>query len=182
MDQALVDIFNDTVHVGDTTFFLGDVAMGKLDRSLDLVGQMNGRKILIPGNHDRVFPYADTRDGVSRSTLAASYKYHDQYMQVFDDIVYDHGFTFTLPSGLVCDISHFPYLGDDTDLRHTAARLDELDSTGRALICGHVHEKWKTKMGPNDVKPMVNIGVDQWDFAPVSATQVDLVLQAALDQ
>lgn len=33
---------------------------------------------------------------------------------------------------------------------------------GMVNLCGHVHEKWKTDAG------FVNVGVDQWNFFPVS--------------
>ncbi len=50
-------------------------------------------------------------------------------------------------------MNHFPAnspVGDAYDLR----------------LVGHVHEKWKTKDG------MINVGVDQWDFKPVSIKQL----------
>jgi len=37
------------------------------------------------------------------------------------------------------------------------------------LICGHVHEKWKTRQQPYVT---VNVGVDVWEFAPVQMTDV----------
>lgn len=36
----------------------------------------------------------------------------------------------------------------------------------RYNMCGHVHTDWKFKMGGNYV--IVNVGVDQWGYAPVS--------------
>lgn len=50
MDAALVQYWNETVMDGDKVYVLGDVAIPR--RSLALVKQMNGRKILIKGNHD----------------------------------------------------------------------------------------------------------------------------------
>ena len=35
---------------------------------------------------------------------------------------------------------------------------------------GHVHEKWK--FNDQEQGPMVNVGVDQWDFCPVDAKQI----------
>lgn len=34
-------------------------------------------------------------------------------------------------------------------------------------LCGHVHEAWKVKTWV-DRMPTINVGVDQWDFRPVS--------------
>ncbi|MFX9969596.1 hypothetical protein ABTP69_19195, partial [Acinetobacter baumannii] len=41
---------------------------------------------------------------------------------------------------------------------------------GLPLLCGHVHDVWNTR------DKMINVGVDQWDYYPVSAAQIlDLV-------
>jgi len=52
-DEMLVEAHNAVVRTGDTTYFLGDVAIRKI--GLDLLARMNGRKILLRGNHD-IFP------------------------------------------------------------------------------------------------------------------------------
>lgn len=53
---------------------------------------------------------------------------------------------------------------------------DALAGTDR-LICGHVHEKWKTRANPY---PTVNIGVDVWDFEPVRLADVVAALPRIL--
>jgi calcineurin-like phosphoesterase family protein len=53
MNAALVKGWNDRVTDADTVWVLGDVCMGKLDDSLALIGLLAGRKLLMPGNHDR---------------------------------------------------------------------------------------------------------------------------------
>lgn len=50
MDEALIDNFNKVVKTGDKTYVLGDVSINK--KGIALVGRLNGRKILIRGNHD----------------------------------------------------------------------------------------------------------------------------------
>ncbi len=40
-------------------------------------------------------------------------------------------------------------------------------------LCGHVHEKWKIRAG------CVNVGVDVWDFTPISLTQISGALRDA---
>lgn len=49
-DEMMVEAFNAEVKKGDTTYFLGDIAYRR--EGIDLLGRMNGRKILIRGNHD----------------------------------------------------------------------------------------------------------------------------------
>jgi calcineurin-like phosphoesterase family protein len=41
---------------------------------------------------------------------------------------------------------------------------------GRWLICGHVHEKWKV------VDKMINVGVDQWNYKPVSIEEISKII------
>ena len=50
MDDALVDANNATVQPGDRVYILGDVAIRR--RALAVLARMNGRKILVKGNHD----------------------------------------------------------------------------------------------------------------------------------
>lgn len=50
-DEMMIEAHNSVVRKnGDTVYFLGDVAMRP--RGLDLLSRMNGRKVLIRGNHD----------------------------------------------------------------------------------------------------------------------------------
>jgi len=37
-------------------------------------------------------------------------------------------------------------------------------------LCGHVHDKWKIQRTEHDV--VVNVGVDVWDYAPVSMDRI----------
>tara|TARA_R110000868_G_scaffold17344_1_gene76391 strand:+ start:49109 stop:49633 length:525 start_codon:yes stop_codon:yes gene_type:complete len=50
MDETLVENWNKLVRPSDKIYHLGDVAMKKKD--LKILGRLNGRKILIRGNHD----------------------------------------------------------------------------------------------------------------------------------
>ena len=53
MNQALIERWNASIHPDDTAWVLGDVALGRIDETLALVGELNGRKLLLAGNHDR---------------------------------------------------------------------------------------------------------------------------------
>lgn len=50
MDEALVTNWNSVVKDPDRVYLLGDVAINK--RSLDTLGRLKGRKVLVKGNHD----------------------------------------------------------------------------------------------------------------------------------
>jgi calcineurin-like phosphoesterase family protein len=49
-DEIMIDAHNSVVRNGDTTYFVGDVAINA--KGLGLLDRMAGRKILIRGNHD----------------------------------------------------------------------------------------------------------------------------------
>lgn len=58
MDETMIERWNAKVKPGDTVYHLGDVVINK--KSLHLVSRLNGRKILIRGNHD-IFKDEDYR-------------------------------------------------------------------------------------------------------------------------
>ena len=48
--------------------------------------------------------------------------------------------------------------------------LDSVPPGCNLVLCGHVHEKWKYKM--LDGLPVINVGVDVWNYRPVSGVEV----------
>jgi calcineurin-like phosphoesterase family protein len=50
MDEAMVERWNATVGPGDKVYHLGDVAIAR--KSLAIMARLNGKKVLIRGNHD----------------------------------------------------------------------------------------------------------------------------------
>lgn len=52
MDEYMVEQHNSVVRPKDKVYFLGDVTMGKTAKSLEILGRLNGQKVLIKGNHD----------------------------------------------------------------------------------------------------------------------------------
>lgn len=59
MDEAMIERWNAKVKPHDTVYHLGDVVINR--KSLHLVSRLNGRKILIRGNHD-IFRDEDYRE------------------------------------------------------------------------------------------------------------------------
>lgn len=54
MDETMINNFNSKVPVNGLTYFLGDISFYKdLNKTISLLKRMNGRKILIAGNHDK---------------------------------------------------------------------------------------------------------------------------------
>lgn len=150
MNWMIAKNFNELIQPDDTLYHLGDVAMGNLRSSLPVMQTINGHKILVPGNHDRVF---------SQNTVAYRERFRDEYLQGFDEIadeyvVFDDTFA----------LCHFPFDGDS----HDGNRFDKLrpEDDGRYLLHGHVHSKWKVN------GRQINVGVDVWDYKPVSLQEL----------
>jgi len=154
MNNEIIRRWNAVVAPQDTVFVLGDVAMGTIAKTLPLVMRLSGRKLLVPGNHDRLWSgafgkHADELPlypGYQRWLVA----YRDVGFSILgEDMVSKWGF----------QLCHFPYEGDSTDSdRFTAHRPAD---QGRWLVHGHVHEKWQVN------GRQINVGVDVWDFTPV---------------
>lgn len=53
MNAMMIQEWNATVGPEDLTYILGDFAFLRADKATAIAGRLNGRKILIEGNHDR---------------------------------------------------------------------------------------------------------------------------------
>ena len=150
MNEMLIKNWNETVSPDDVVFHLGDVALGSIADSLPLVGRLNGYKILIPGNHDRIF---------SGEPEKKRERFFPEYMKVFQEIRAEAA-TLWLPWEFTeVVLSHFPYQGDSQENdRHVDKRPVD---NGLPLIHGHIHEKRRIE------GRMFNVGVDVNDFRPV---------------
>jgi calcineurin-like phosphoesterase family protein len=166
MNQALIDNWNSHVADGDTVWVLGDVAMGKLRETLPLVGQLNGHKILLPGNHDRVWKgHAPKKRWLDKVYLDAG----------FDRI--EHGELGVYPLTLGQDLGrrqhgvllcHFPYTVGQYDGRFSGNHpTDE----GLPLLHGHTHSRFRIQ------GRQIHVGVDSWGYAPVSEEQVIALIE-----
>ncbi|MEO5680283.1 MAG: metallophosphoesterase [Acidimicrobiales bacterium] len=160
MNAALIDRWNETVGTDDEVLVLGDFALGRIVDSLPLVARLHGRKVLLAGNHDRCW------FGHHRGVEAATARY---LAAGFDEIW--QGVADLDVAGRRVLACHFPYRGDShDDDRHLAHRpADE----GAWLLHGHVHDRWRTR------DRMINVGVDVWDYRPVSETDLAGLLRPA---
>lgn len=56
MNKQLLHNYNEVVHKNDTVYILGDIChhMG-VEEAEDIIGRLNGRKMLVRGNHDKKY-------------------------------------------------------------------------------------------------------------------------------
>lgn len=157
MNAALVDNWNAVVDDTDEVWVLGDVAMGPIRESLDVVAQLAGHKILVAGNHDRCWA------GQERAPSDWTARYVDAG---FADVL--QGTVDLAIDGRPVRAGHFPYEGDSHDEdRFVRFRPDD---DGSWLLHGHVHTSWRVN------GRQINVGVDVWDYAPVAETVLAAII------
>jgi calcineurin-like phosphoesterase family protein len=175
-DETVIGLWNDTVKPDDVVLILGDAAMGKLDRSLPMLGSLNGEMFLVPGNHDRMSP-AYHHKGDQEVVMAKRADWVRRYEQ--------EGNLTVLPTEMEFeefDISHFPYEGDHgtTEDPNAEQRYSELrpEARGRDLLHGHVHSEWDIRTDPNSGLEMFNVGLDANGLKPVRLSAIRARLAA----
>lgn len=159
----MIERWNEVVRPNDRVRYGGDLSMG-VRRSFDLaelLARLNGVKELMPGNHDEPFPMR-----------SKAHKWAGAYMLAGFETVHQDLWMDIEIGGQKFRWSHFPYGPEDhsSEVRYVECRPPD---EGDWLICGHIHEKWKIK------DRMINIGVDQWDFYPVSEEQILEIVREA---
>jgi calcineurin-like phosphoesterase family protein len=161
MNKALIKNWNDTVKPEDTVYCLGDFSLAAQPVQV-FTPVLNGTKYLIPGNHD--FCHSYHKKGRSEEN-------REKWKQKYTDwgwIVLPEQTTLEIPGAGIVNMCHHPYyLIEPMDDKYKKWRpVDD----GKWLICGHVHEKWKVS------GKMINVGVDQWDYKPVSIDEVQKII------
>ena len=73
MNEGIVAAWNNDVQPEDTVYILGDVAFCSATKAVDFLTRMNGKKILIEGNHDVKL----VKDETFRSCFEEIHKYHE---------------------------------------------------------------------------------------------------------
>jgi calcineurin-like phosphoesterase family protein len=171
MDWKIVDQWNKTVGPTDVVYHLGDVAMGDSSRWDDILSSLNGYKVLVVGNHDRIFAGEKPRQRE---------KWDEKYHEWFDE-VYDN-FATTLMGGYDVNLSHFPYDGDSHDRdRYSEFRLKD---EGKILVHGHTHAEYHKHGDASRVSRsakgtlQIHVGMDAWHYKPVPESRVVELIEA----
>lgn len=154
MNEKLIENWNKTVRKNDIVYILGDFAFCGIDKMKEIVTKLNGEKRFVKGNHDpslkKLLEVGFTQ--VYENEKVKLNNHHEVLM------------------------SHFPFYpsitqriknklkGIGTDSRYLHKRI--VDDGKSILLHGHVHTSWKTN------GRMINVGVDVWDYKPVSEKQI----------
>lgn len=157
MNRALIENWNRVVGPTDTVLHLGDLALGHRRDTIPITKALNGRKLLIAGNHDIVSSVyrakEETKDNDRRLLAEAGW-------EILPEIVVG------TRDGHRILASHYPYEGDS----HGEDRFAEArpQDTGHPLLHGHTHDTTRGSHGRE-----FHVGADGNGFTPVAMTVID---------
>lgn len=78
MDAELIKRWNNKVTADDTVYILGDISWYNDEKTVEIMNKLNGHKILIKGNHDRV--HGRVRNCFEEITDYKEIKYVDNHI------------------------------------------------------------------------------------------------------
>lgn len=150
MHTLMVKYYNTKVGSKDLLYWVGDnfFNMGILEAA-ELLGCLNGYKVLIMGNHD-------VHNGKNFMARCG-----------FDAVIEKEAFLCI--GGKICRVCHYPYW----KIKHSNEKVDDRYKDrrppkvkGEVLIHGHTHS---TKRRDGN---MIHVGVDAWNYGPAMIEDV----------
>lgn len=151
MNEGLIARYNEVISPEDTVLWLGDCAFMKGGKFRGIMSRLNGRKVLIRGNHDR---------GPAKMLEAG-----------FDLVMEE---CFLVIAGRTCRLKHYPYIeAEPPDCRKDDRYADRRPPRvpGEILIHGHTHSCHRV------FQNMVHVGVDAWDWRPALYEEVEDIIR-----
>lgn len=171
MNEEMVRRWNARVKPEDTVYYLGDFSLSRQALTTYLP-RLNGEKHLIAGNHDHCHPVHYKKEAKGERMRAL-------YLETgFSSVALEDSILIEIPGRPEntlqyekVKLHHMPYSGDHVgEERYTEWRPKD---EGGWLLHGHVHEKWIVK------DRMINVGVDAWQYEPVSIDSLRSLIQGA---
>lgn len=172
MNEVLVYNWNTIVSPDDTIYCLGDFSLAF--RSVELyTSRLFGKKNLVLGNHDMAHSYhRRSRDPENRAKWIENYV-NNGWIVLPEQTTLEH-------NGTTYNLCHHPYTFDNSSTPQAYddkyANWRPVDN-GNVLLCGHVHNSWKTKVSQKGTL-MINVGVDVWDYHPVSMSEIENLIKS----
>jgi calcineurin-like phosphoesterase family protein len=157
MHETLVSRWNECIKPDDNVYVVGDMALCPFKEFEPIAKRLNGKKFLIRGNHD----------GYSNG----------QYERLGFKTFYELKMKI---AGQMVRLSHYPYalpwykrpFAYKSELRFMEKRPPKIK--GEFLMHGHTHTKYRESQN------RIHVGVDAWDFYPVSSREVESILNKKL--
>ena len=166
MNKTMLENWNSAVHPRDTVYILGDFIWHRNPETIKFLRKLHGSKILVQGNHDRLFlngetkklfsnvsPYREGRDSGYRVVMCHyPIPLHAHHRR--ENTIHLYGHVHTTQEYRVA-LNHFNQVKDDPLLEHKAREynvgcmLPWMDYTPRTLgeivERAEVHKDWLDK-------------------------------------
>lgn len=160
MHEVLIKNWNECVRPEDTIYVLGDLALCSFKEFEPIAKRLNGKKILIQGNHDHY--------SVGQYAKLGFTVFHELKMKV---------------AGTMVRLSHYPYalpwykrlFAFKSELRFMDRRPPRIK--GEYLMHGHTHTKYQ--ITPDH---RVHVGVEAWKLYPVSIREIESLINKQKQQ
>lgn len=146
MDETLIRNWNNKVRNNDLVYILGDISWYNDEITADILSKLNGRKVLIKGNHDRV---------------------HGKVRKCFEEIT-DYK-EIVLPGNRHVVLCHYPIVFFNR--HHYGAYM--LYGHVHNSHEWQMTENYKYELEQLDIKcNMFNVGTMIWNYEPVTLDEI----------
>lgn len=159
MNTDMVNKWNARVRPHDIVYHLGDFCFGSPTKWNSILDRLNGRIILIQGNHD----HKNLQNVQVKSRFM---EIHEELYTVEDCSLeeWHPGFLRYTNNEVRLWLNHYPAKGAEADDRGFVR--PEPSQPYDIALCGHVHTAWKSHSG------IINVGSDMWGFQPISLEEI----------
>lgn len=147
MNEALVENWNARVSPDEHVAVLGDFGFGSLASLSGLVSRLNGRLTLVRGNHDR--------KAANMASVGFANVVDSMYVSI---------------AGYAVSLTHYP----PRDVKRESGSYRERSPEVAAdVVCAHGHTHSRQRV----VGRSIHVGVDAWDYRPVSAHEMAVLVR-----
>lgn len=185
MNEKMINRWNSKVMMSDLVYYLGDFTLNSAQYAEEILKQLNGSIVFIPGGHDHrwIDKTRDTPLRIHRRTAIHTLVLDKRNLNpigVINDITRAKDFSermHQLPNeAKVSPKNRLPIV-----MCHYPMASWEKSHYGSIHLHGHVHNSWDkifdqssdTQLPPDQDRGVrINVCVDVWDFYPVSLEEV----------
>lgn len=155
MNEALVKNFNSVVPADGITYNLGDFSLSEkyVEKYLP---RLNGTHIFLKGNHDKCW-----------SNKEKALKAQERYLKYGFQSIHERLIIDVPELGGEVLLTHMPR-SNSADPRYDKDRPNDWNIKRGWMLHGHSHEKTFVDFELRQL----NVGVDQWNYKPVSLEQI----------
>lgn len=145
-DQELINRWNAVVSEKDDIYILGDFSFKSPQRTIELCRRLNGRKYLILGNHDKVI----RKNAQVRDQFEWTKEYYELKVPELNQKIV---------------MSHYPFLTWNKSHHGSWSMHGHTHDLRPFGNSGKHHENLKRGF-------RVHVGVDAWDYTPITIKQI----------